>query len=233
MRKIFVLSLLACFFVSGLAHAQNEQLPLIDISQDVERHIVIAQGTPTIYQGHPYSVQMKDPNTIFVVWNIGHGGYGGPMAKTTDGGKTWTRIDDRLPESYRKHKNCPSIYRLTNSEGKEFLWVFSAQPKIARIVSEDAGETWHEEPSLGFSNVMAFSSIVPKNPGKQDGCYIGFFHQQVGNDGTVHNTEGFPNSHLRVVQSETTDAGFTWSEPKCVCEVPGKNPCEPFAFWSP
>lgn len=234
-RTVFLLLLFVFIFaVHGIGSAEEtSELPLLDLSQDLERQSVIAQGTPTTYQGHPYSVQMQDPNTVFLVWNIGHGGYGGPMAVTTDGGKSWTRIDERLPEAYKTHKNCPSIYRLKNAEGKEFLWVFSSQPQLARILSCDGGKTWREEPSLGFPNVMAFSSIVPKNPGKQDGCYLGFFHQEVGNDGTVRNREGGPNGHLRVVQSETSDAGFTWSEPKCVCEIPGKMPCEPFAFLSP
>lgn len=232
--SFFVFLLFAAVSASVSAAAdETTELPLIDLSQDVERQTVIAQGTPSVYQGHPYSVQMRDPNTVFLVWNIGHGGFGGPMAKTTDGGKTWTRLDDRLPEGYKKHKNCPSIYRLTNADGKEFLWVFSSQPNLARIVSEDGGQTWREESSLGFPNVMAFSSIIPKNPGQQDGCYLGFFHQEVGSDGVARNREGGPNGHLRVVQSETTDGGFTWSEPKCVCEIPGKMPCEPFAFWSP
>ena len=233
MSKSFIFSFLFCFLANIVVCADETDFPVIDLSQDVERQNVIAQGTPAIYQGHPYSVLLSDPHTVFVVWNIGHGGFGGPMAVTKDGGKTWTRIDDRLPEGYKKHKNCPSIYRLTDAEGHERLWVFSSQPNLARIVSEDGGETWCEKPSLGFPNVMAFSSIIAKNPGKQDGCYIGFFHQEVGDDGTVRNREGGARGHLRVVQSETKDGGETWSEPKCVCEIPGKMPCEPYAFWSP
>ncbi len=233
MRQSFLLSFFLCFLANGIVRAEGMDLPLVDLSQDVERQTVIAQGTPDVYQGHPYAVQMKDPNTVFLVWNIGHGGFAGPMAKTTDGGKSWTRIDDRLPEGFKKHKNCPSIFRMTDAAGKEYIWVFTAQPQIARIVSDDGGETWREEPSLGFPNVMAFSSIVPKNPEKQDGCYIGFFHQEIRNDGTVNNREGGKETRLRVVQSETTDAGFTWSEPKSICDIPGKKPCEPFAFLSP
>ncbi|MDO5565366.1 MAG: sialidase family protein [Planctomycetia bacterium] len=225
-----VIFLSACF----LLRAAENELPLIDLSGDTQSQTVIARGTPEVYQGHPYSVQMSDPDKVFVVWNIGHGGFAGPMAYTEDGGKSWTRVDDRLPAGYQKHKNCPSIYRLQDVAGKEYLWVFTAQPEMARIVSADGGRTWREEPSLGFPNVMAFSSIVAKHPGKSDGCYLGFFHQQISADGKIlYNSESGKGRRLRVVQSETTDAGFTWSEPKVICDIPGKLPCEPFAFLSP
>jgi len=35
------------------------------------------------------------------------------------------------------------------------------------------------------------------------------------------------------VQSITADGGVTWSEPRVVAAVAGKNPCEPFVFRSP
>lgn len=225
------------FFIFALLTAASllaqEKIQTIDLSQDTDRQTVIAAGTPEVYQGHPYSVLMPDGQTIFVVWCINHGGSAGPMAKSVDGGKTWTRLDGRLPESYSKHKNCPSIYRLVNARGKAFLWVFSAQPLMPRIVSADDGVTWEEKEPLGFFNVMAFSSIVPKNPDQNDGKYIGFFHHALTEDGSVMNAEGKESHTLEVLTSETDDAGFTWSEPKVVASVPEKKPCEPFAFWSP
>ena len=48
-----------------------------------------------------------------------HGGHAGPMARSDDAGLTWTRIDDTLPANYVNFKNCPSIYRLTDPQGKE------------------------------------------------------------------------------------------------------------------
>ncbi|WP_246419806.1 sialidase family protein [Aporhodopirellula rubra] len=35
------------------------------------------------------------------------------------------------------------------------------------------------------------------------------------------------------MQTFTSDGGFTWSTPKVVAAVDGKNPCEPFVFRSP
>src|SRR5690606_32561378 len=108
-----------------------------------------AQGTAEIYQGHPTTLLMPDGKTMYAVWTLGHGGTCGPMARSHDGGLTWTRLDDRLPPDFKTHRNCPSIYRLVDKGGKERLWVFSAQPEMPRIVSEDGGGTWSEMPPLG------------------------------------------------------------------------------------
>jgi hypothetical protein len=70
---------------------------------------------------------LADNKTMFCVWNIGHGGHVGPMARSDDGGLTWTRIDESLPPNYVNFKNCPSIYRLTDPQGKERLWVLAAR----------------------------------------------------------------------------------------------------------
>jgi len=216
---------------ASLAWAQNA-VPTLDISQDVERQTVVAAGTPDLYQGHPYSVLNPD-GSILLVWCVNHGGPAGPIARSRDGGKTWERLDDRAPEGYKKHINCPSIYRLVDKNGKAWHWVFSAQPLMPRIVSADGGESWEEKEPLGFKNVMAFSSIVPANPGVEDGRYLGFFHRRRAADGTLLNKEPKVAGRLEVAVSVTNDAGFTWSEPRTIADVPGKDLCEPFAFWSP
>ncbi|MDO4588134.1 MAG: sialidase family protein [Planctomycetia bacterium] len=240
MKTITKIICCVLFLLSGTINAQEndiclgkENIPTIDLSQEQNRHTIIAQGTSEIYQGHPYSVMFPDKKTIFVAWNINHGGNAGPMAKSVDGGLSWQRLDNKMPPEYFEHINCPSIFRLVNQEGNEFLWVFTSQPMFSRIVSEDKGETWTEQESLGFPNVMAFSSIVPKNPGIQDGKYIGFFHRRVANNGEILNKEPNVPGSLQVVISETNDAGWTWSEPRTIAALPGKDLCEPFAFWSP
>ena len=108
----------------------GDNLPLVDISGETNRHVVIAGGTEEEYQGHPTTLLMPDGRTMFCVWTYGHGGPCGPMARSDDGGLTWTRLDEYLPEGFRKHRNCPSIYRLVDCDGKERLWVFSAQPRM-------------------------------------------------------------------------------------------------------
>ena len=203
----------------------NNELPLIDISMETRRHVVIAQGTPAIYQGHPTTLLMPDGRTLFCVWNYDHGGRCGPMARSNDGGRIWIRIDDRLPEGFQQHRNCPSIYRMVDPGGKERLWVFAGQPYMPRIVSEDGGDTWREMEPLGLPCVMTFSSVVRL----KNGNYLGLYHRRMDEvqgeeDRTVP---------LNVVQTETADGGVTWSAPRVVAAVAGKMPCEPFAFRSP
>ncbi len=203
----------------------KQDLPWVDLSGDMHRHVIVAAGTATVYQGHPTTLLMPDGKTMFCVWCVGHGGPCGPMARSDDGGRTWTRLDEQLPPGFRKHGNCPSIYRLVDPAGRERLWVFSAQPYMPRIMSEDGGNSWREMAPLGFPCVMAFSSIVRL----RNGAYLGLFHRSVGG----MNGQLDPWHPLEVVQSETTDGGLTWSTPQGVAAVPNKYPCEPFVFRSP
>lgn len=208
--------------VSLGADGTPDALPVVDLSGETNRHVVIAAGTKEVYQGHPTTLLMPDGKTVFCVWSTGHGGPAGTMARSDDGGRTWTRLDDTLPENFRKHRNCPSIYRMVDPAGKERLWVFSAHPDMPRIVSEDGGKTWKEMDPLGpaFRCVMTFSSVVRL----KDGRYAGFYHR---------GPDGKDRAPLEVLQTVTADGGLTWSAPKVVARVDGKNPCEPFAFRSP
>ena len=58
----------------------------------------------------------------------------------------------------------------------------------------------------------------------KDGSFLGMFHRGPG---------GADRPPLKTLQSVSTDGGFSWSDPKVVCAVEGKNPCEPYVFRSP
>jgi hypothetical protein len=218
--KNLMTTLLLSATLTAPAGADGPDLPTIDISGETARHVVIAAGTPELYQGHPTTLLMPDGRTIFAVWSVGHGGPCGPMARSDDGGKTWTRLDDKLPKSYASFRNCPSIYRMVDGAGKERLWVFAAHPNMPRIVSEDGGAAWREMPPLGLPCVMTFSSMVRL----KDGSYLGMYHK---------GPDGKDRSPLEVLQTRSADGGLTWSEPRIVAKVEGKDPCEPFVFRSP
>lgn len=208
--------LIALFDIVCLAQ-DYQNLPLIDISKETYRHVIIAEGTEDIYQGHPTTLLLPDGKTMFCVWSIGHGGPAGPMAVSQNGGFSWKRIDDQLPKGFKEHINCPSIYRMMDMKtGKIRLWVFSAKPNMPRIMSEDEGKTWTEMPPLDFECVMTFSSIIRLS----DGNYLGFYHRRKG-------------SSLEVLKTKTSDGGITWSEPQVIADVEGTDPCEPFVFRSP
>ncbi len=226
---------------------QKAAMKILDLSQETHRQVFIARGTPEEYHAHPTTAMLADNRTIIAVWNLGHGGHAGPMARSEDGGLTWRRMDDSLPPNYRNFKNCPSLYRLADPQGKERLWIFAArtltdkesprdvpgryQGYMPRVMSEDDGRTWRELPPLGdriamdnpFRNVMTFSSIVRL----KDGSSLGMFHRGsgLGEGGT-----------LQVLQSITRDGGFTWSQPVIAADghqLGAKLPCEPYVFRSP
>ena len=213
-------------------------MKILDLSQETNRQIFIARGTPEEYHAHPTTALLADNRTILAVWNLGHGGHA-VLA--------WRRTDEALPPNYWNFKNCPSIYRIADPQGKERLWVFAArtltdkegareipgrlQGYMPRIVSEDDGRTWRELPPLGdriaidnpFRNVMTFSSIVRL----KDGSSLGLFHRGdgLGEGGT-----------LQVLQSVTRDGGFTWSQPVIAADgrqIAPKLPCEPYVFRAP
>jgi len=203
-------------------------LPLVDISGQTNRQVVIAAGTASVYQGHPTTVLLPDGKTMFCVWTQGHGGPCGPMARSDDAGLTWTRLDEKLPAEFITHRNCPSIYRLLDSTGKARIWVFSAGKKaetmipMPSIMSEDDGVTWKEMPPLGeaFRCVMTFSSMIRL----KDGSYAGLYHRGEL-QGESHASE--------IVQARTTDGGLTWSAPEVIARPHNNKPCEPFVFRSP
>lgn len=226
MKLLFSLLTFLFLTTNTLPVSADDKLPLIDVSGQTEQHSVIAAGTPQVYQGHPTTLLLPDQKTLLAVWCINHGGSAGPMAQSEDGGKTWNRIDERLPAGYSTHQNCPSIYRMIDPKGKARLWVFSAAlgkrggPGMPSIMSEDNGATWKEMPPLGFPCVMTFSSMVRL----KDGRYLGLYHK---------GPDGKDRAPLVVLQTISDDGGFHWSEPKVVAEVAGKNPCEPCVFRSP
>ena len=214
---VFCVGSFAGTLTAEVDKGKSENLPTVDISAQTKRHVIVAAGEERVYQGHPTTLLLPDGKTMFCVWSRGHGGPAGPMARSDDAGLTWKRMDDELPPGFKKHGNCPSIYRMVDPGGKERLWVFSAHPGMPSIVSEDAGKTWKESKPLGFECVMTFSSVVRLT----DGSYLGMYHRRSKEYG------------LAVMQTRTADGGLTWSKPIAVAQVKGKHPCEPFVFRSP
>src|SRR3546814_6579605 len=58
-----------------------DSIPLIDLSADTTRQVIIARGTEEVYQGHPTTVLLPDGKTMYCVWSYNHGGPLGPMKR--------------------------------------------------------------------------------------------------------------------------------------------------------
>ena len=129
------------------------EMDLVDISGEVERQSIVAAGTPTVYNGHPTTILADDDKTMFCFWPLGHGGLGGFAAMSEDAGRTWTRIDDRMPEGMKLFHECPMAHKLTGPDGKCRYWVWAGyKSKVAQggdddrkpmpsVMSEDGGKT--------------------------------------------------------------------------------------------
>ena len=205
--------------------AADKSLPLIDLSADAERQVVVAQGTDTIYQGHPTTVLLSDGKTIYAVWTYNHGGFCGPLKRSDDGGATWSALLP-VPESWRTVRNCPAIYRLADPRGTTRLVVYAGEGpdgKIHESHSLDEGKTWSEMKSIGLAGVMPFCTIVPIDGGQA----------LLGMSNIRRPGEKKEDRSNVVVQSLSTDGGLTWSPWKVVLDLPGLKPCEPCLVRSP
>jgi 2-polyprenyl-6-methoxyphenol hydroxylase-like FAD-dependent oxidoreductase len=199
--------------------------PIVDLSQDTQRHVIIAQGTEKVYQGHPTTLLMPDGKTMFCVWTHGHGGTAGPLKRSDDGGLTWSE-ELPVPENWWQVKNCPAIYRLTDPQGVARLIVYAGQGPdgtMQQSVSTDEGRTWSPMRSNGLVCVMPFCTIVPADGGKK---LIGLTN--IRRPGETRE----PRSNI-ITQSESTDGGLTWSPWRILLDLGDMKPCEPELVRSP
>lgn len=195
-----------------MAQLVKPNLPWVDISSDRGRQIVLSEGTPELYNGHPTTVMLDDNKTIYCTWSFDHGGDAGLLAVSKDSGLTWTK--QAVPEDWSTMRNCPSIYNLKDKKGKERLFVFCGQPDMPMTYSEDGGKSWSPVKRLGKPCVMAFSSIIQL----KNGDYLGLYHRGL-------NDQDRPP--LTLWQSISHDGGLTWEESTLVGEMEGRAPCEP------
>lgn len=218
MRQLILLFICIFLFGNGMYAQSRSNMPWVDISSLKSKQIVIAQGTKDLYNGHPTTVMLDDNKTMYCVWTNGHGGRVAFLAVSGDGGLTWKQ--QQIPEDWSKTANCPSIYKLTDKEGKERLMIFAGSPNMSQTYSEDGGKTWSPVRSLDKPCVMAFASIVKLN----NGDYLGMYHRGA-NDQDRH--------PLTLWQSISSDGGLTWGPSVQVGKKDNCSPCEPCIIRSP
>jgi hypothetical protein len=216
---------LALVFLLVAPRLAAATLPVVDLSQDTVRHVVIAGGTAETYQGHPTTLLMPDGKTVFATWTLGHGGTCGPLKWSGDGGRTWSELLP-TPENWKAVRNCPALYRLTDPQGVPRLFVFAGQGPdgaMQQSVSIDEGKTWSPMKSNGLVCVMPFCTITPVEGGKK---LIGLTN--IRRPGETKD----PRSNI-IAQSESTDGGLTWSKWRILLDLGDLKPCEPEVVRSP
>ena len=197
----------------------------VDLSTDTARHVIVAQGTAEIYQGHPTTALLPDGKTVYCVWTLGHGGFAGPMKRSDDGGLTWSPLLP-TPASWLTAKNCPSIYRLSDPRGFTRLFVYTGSGPggdMHASHSLDEGKTWSPMKGNGLVGVMPFCTIVPIDGGKK---LLGLTN--IRRPGETAEK----NSNI-ITQSLSEDGGVTWSPWHILLDLPGLKPCEPAVVRSP
>jgi hypothetical protein len=218
-------STLLSAFLSLAAASTFAALPTVELSSDAARQVVVAQGTPEVYQGHPTTLLLPDGKTIFAVWTLGHGGTCGPMKRSDDGGKTWSDLLP-TPENWTQVRNCPALYRLADPRGITRLFVFAGRGpdgKMQQAHSTDDGKTWTPMAGNGLECIMPFCTIVPVDGGKR---LLG--QTNIRRPGEMKDTK----SNI-LTQSESTDGGLTWSPWRVILDLGDLKPCEPALVRSP
>ncbi|MBL9214240.1 MAG: exo-alpha-sialidase [Opitutaceae bacterium] len=232
----------------------------VDLSADAARQVVIAQGTPTVYQGHPTTVLLPDGKTMYCVWTYEHGGFCGPMKRSDDGGLNWSSLLP-VPESWRSVVDCPTIFRLADPEGKYRLVVYTGggpDGSMYRAHSEDDGRSWTEMESthlptspstdhISMRGGMPFTTVVPIHGGR---ALLGMtnirrprqlFETKVA---VTAGSQTWEPWKIKVAlpreiktnilaQSISTDGGLTWAPWTIALDLPDVNASEPWIIRSP
>ncbi len=199
--------------------------PTVDISRDSARHVIIAQGTAEVYQGHPTTLLLPDGRTMYCVCTYNHGGPCGPLKRSDDGGRTWSGLLP-VPDNWKTVKNCPTIWRLTDPAGTARLVVYAGQGpdgKMHQSHSRDDGRTWTPMASLGLECVMPFCTIEPIEGGRR---LLGLTN--IRRPGETKEAR----SNV-IAQSHSSDGGLTWTPWRVILDLPGLKPCEPWIVRSP
>ncbi len=188
-------------------------IPTIDISEEADRHVIVAAGTEDIYQGHVDTVLMPDGTTMFATWAINHAGHLGPLARSDDGGLSWTMIE--TPANWWEVRvTTPTMHRLVDPDGVERLFVFGGQNfpgRLRQAYSEDGGKTWTPMRDTGLAAECPPKSILPFDNGNRLVMWC---------DRRDPASSANENVEPVVFMSESYDGGLSWTPEKVAVQVP-------------
>ena len=186
-------------------------IPTIDISDHTGWYTVVDREEGQ-YLGHVTTAMLEDGKTVFAVFPKGHGMGPIVLKRSDDGGRTWS---DRLPvpESWSYSMECPTLFRMTDADGKKRLCLFSGGYPAHRAFSEDDGRTWSEFEDFYHGGIVFLSTMICLGPGK----YLAMFHDEGrfihgGHDlrWQVFAAGEGKDRRSSVSWLESTDGGKTW-----------------------
>ncbi len=192
----------------------------IDLDADVARQVVVDRE-PGVYLGHVSTVLLPDGRTILAAYPKGHGAGPIVLKRSEDGGLNWS---ERLPTpaSWETSKETPTLFRM----GGDSLILFSGLHPIRAARSDDSGRTWSELAPIGeFGGIVAMGGVADLGGGR----FAAFFHD----DGRFFGSEGRATGTFTLYQTDSADAGATWSSPRALWSGSDVHLCEPGVVVSP
>lgn len=219
---------LACLTVGAATHAsapprfngptpgtlRTISIPLVDLSGDMKRQVVVARGTPTTYQGHCDTALMGDGKTMYAAWCMNHAGHLGPLSRSDDQGMTWSEPLP-VPSNWKDVKlTTPVLHQLTDPQGVERIFIFGGcdfPGNLRRAFSEDGGRTWSPMEELGL-----VGEVPPKSILSFDG------KRKLVMWSDRRDPKNAKDPAPVVWQSESLDGGLTWGKERVILEVPGQ-----------
>lgn len=205
-------------------------IPTVDISGERRRHVIVAQGTQQLWQGHPNTVLLPDGKTMFCVWqgrqgaSEAHGAPGGLLKRSDDGGITWSEQLDVPPSWREKGRGHPTVHRLVDGKGVARLFVFSrtdARNAMVQAMSPDEGRTWTPlQENRTITYWTAPQSVVAVENGRKHRMWY------------ERDSAGRPGPGV-IWQSASLDGGITWGGSRQVVAFADARLCEPAVLRSP
>jgi len=206
---------------------KDYSIPWIDLSEQRERQVIVDRMAGQ-YLGHPTTVLLEDGKTILCVYPEGHGKGKIRMKRSEDGGKSWGEPLP-VPENWATSQETPTIHRVIDPQGKRRLLLWSGLYPARISHSEDDGKTWSPlEPAGNWGGIVVMASLQAR---KEPGHYIALFHD----DGRFIHKGSTPTRPptFTLYQSESTDGGLRWSEPRGIFRSQEVHLCEPGLVVSP
>jgi hypothetical protein len=210
---------------------QDGLLPTVDLSEDTARHVIVAQGTEQVYQGHPTTLLMPDGKTMFCVWTYNHGGPCGPMKRSDDGGRTWSDLLP-VPESWQRVRNCPAIYRLVDPTGRAPKMGQAPGIHAPEPVPFSAAPDIHDPEPVPFSAAPGVHASAPKM-GQAPGVHApepGPFSAAPGVHASAPKMGQAPGVHAPEPVPFSAAPGIHAPEPVPFSAAPGIHDPEPVPF---